>query len=643
MYNKYFGFKEKPFKLVPNPEYLFLSKSHEEALAHLSFAIYHGDGFVEIIGEVGTGKTTLCRVFLENLDKSIEAAYIFNPKLDALQLLKAINDEFGIDSAPDNTKDLIDRLNSFLINKKSAGQKVLVLIDEAQNLSLEVLEQLRLLSNLETTQEKLLQIILVGQPELGEMLSSHQLRQLGQRITINCQLTPLTFSETKDYIKHRIALASHRAGPPFDNISLRAIYEYSRGVPRLINIACDRALLNAFSRNSFKITGAITKEAIRELNQVKKSISPRSRQVPSYIAFASVTIFALICTLLYLNASDNSIHSATSKTYFLPDVSRINMNIRPDASDAELQEEFRNQKQGLNSATNSQDATDKPQDINSKPGGSNAAAALSGSIPTEVESREPGLAFESAERSYPHSYTGDNETELNIAAEQFLYFLKSLNSRHSRLTGILQAVKLWNPSAGISSQTQSIENAQVFFKEAAEENELLAQPIATDTDLNRIQILNLPAVLTFYLPNHAWPKYLTIAGLDAANAYFDAGDQGNIITVDRRILLRLWSGEAYIVWKNFTGLEGVIGENSWSETVKSLKMLLRDLNYTGDFSSGSYDADIRGFIEDIQHKKGLEVDGVVGPFTKIILFNEKSDFIKPSLADFKAARTENGS
>ena len=152
MYNKFFGFKEKPFKLVPNPEYLFLSKSHEEALGHLTYAISHGDGFVEITGEVGTGKTTLCRVFLEGLDKSIEAAYIFNPKLDAMQLLKAINDEFGIDSKPDNTKDLIDILNRFLIEKKAAGQKVLVLIDEAQNLSLEVLEHLRLLSNLETTQ-----------------------------------------------------------------------------------------------------------------------------------------------------------------------------------------------------------------------------------------------------------------------------------------------------------------------------------------------------------------------------------------------------------------------------------------------------------------------------------------------------------
>ena len=150
MYNKFFGFKEKPFKLVPNPEYLFLSKSHEEALGHLTYAVSQGDGFVEITGEVGTGKTTLCRVFLDGLDESVEAAYIFNPKLDALQLLKTINDEFSISSAPDNIKELIDILNVFLIEQKAAGKKIIVLIDEAQNLSKEVLEQLRLLSNLET-------------------------------------------------------------------------------------------------------------------------------------------------------------------------------------------------------------------------------------------------------------------------------------------------------------------------------------------------------------------------------------------------------------------------------------------------------------------------------------------------------------
>lgn len=265
MYNNFFGLKEKPFKLVPNPAYLFLSKSHEEALAHLAYAVSQGDGFVEITGEVGTGKTTLCRSFLENLDESVEAAYIFNPKLDAVQLIKAINDEFGVDSSPATVKELIDLLNAFLMSRKGAGKKVLLLVDEAQNLGKDVLEQLRLLSNLETTRDKLLQIILVGQPELAEMLASHDLRQLGQRITLRCRLAPLTIMETQEYLLHRIAVAAVRPALKFDSAAIRRMHKYARGVPRLINIVADRSLLVAYGCNSHVITEEIVKTAIAEL------------------------------------------------------------------------------------------------------------------------------------------------------------------------------------------------------------------------------------------------------------------------------------------------------------------------------------------------------------------------------------------
>jgi len=206
MYKNFFGFRERPFQLIPNPAYLYLSPSHEEALAHLSYAISQGDGFVEIIGEVGTGKTTLCRAFLENLDENVEAAYIFNPKLNSRQLLKAINREFDIDSQTDDINALIEALNLFLMEKKAEGKRVILLIDEAQNLSKPVLEQIRLLSNLETTTSKLLQIILVGQPELGAMLDTYELRQLGQRITLSCSLEPLSLRDTREYIRHRIGL-----------------------------------------------------------------------------------------------------------------------------------------------------------------------------------------------------------------------------------------------------------------------------------------------------------------------------------------------------------------------------------------------------------------------------------------------------
>ena len=266
MYENFFGFREKPFKLVPNPAYLFLSKSHEEALAHLNYALAQGDGFVEITGEVGTGKTTLCRSFLEKLDDNTIAAYIFNPKLGPKQLIKAINDELGIKYDAENTKDLIDKLNAFLIHKKAEGKKIILLIDESQNLNRNVLEQLRLLSNLETSKEKLLQIILVGQPELSDMLDSHDLRQLGQRITLKYHLTPLTYKETAEYIQYRIKIAAQGTGIKFDRSALRQIYKYSRGIPRVINIACDRTLLTAFGLNRHKITANIARASIRELS-----------------------------------------------------------------------------------------------------------------------------------------------------------------------------------------------------------------------------------------------------------------------------------------------------------------------------------------------------------------------------------------
>ena len=232
MYENFFGFSEKPFKLVPNPAYLFLSKSHEEALAHLNYALAQGDGFVEITGEVGTGKTTLCRSFLENLKEDTVAAYIFNPKMEPQQLVKTINDELGIEYDTDNTKDLIDKLNAFLIRKKKQRKKVILLIDEAQNLSSDILEQLRLLSNLETSREKLLQIILVGQPELTDILNSHELRQLGQRITLRYHLSPLIHKEMVEYIRYRINIAARKAGIKFNRFAFKRSENTSLAFPR---------------------------------------------------------------------------------------------------------------------------------------------------------------------------------------------------------------------------------------------------------------------------------------------------------------------------------------------------------------------------------------------------------------------------
>ena len=230
MYRKFFSFKEKPFRLVPNPKYFYLSKCHEEALAHLTYALSRGDGFVKITGDVGTGKTTLCRTFIENLREDTEVGYIFNPKLNSVQLLKTINGEFGLLSNMNNLKDLIDTFYTFLLEKKAQMKKVILIIDEAQNLPKAVLEQIRLISNFETTHSKLLQIILVGQPELDNLLNSPDLRQLEQRISLSHRLSPLKNWEAIEYIHHRISIASLKPHRSFSNAAVRAICKYSTGV-----------------------------------------------------------------------------------------------------------------------------------------------------------------------------------------------------------------------------------------------------------------------------------------------------------------------------------------------------------------------------------------------------------------------------
>ena len=632
MYNKVFGFKENPFKLVPNPEYLFLSKSHEETLAHLTYAISQGDGFVEVTGEVGTGKTTLCRVFLENLDKSIHAAYIFNPKLDALQLLKAINDEFGIDARPDNTKDLIDRLNAFLIEKKGAGQKVLVLIDEAQNLSLEVLEQLRLLSNLETTQEKLLQIILVGQPELRDMLASHELRQLGQRITINSQLSPLNYEETKDYIRHRITLASHRAGPPFAKASYNAIYEYSRGIPRMVNIACDRALLNAFSRNSFKITGSITREAIRELTRKKPGLLYNWFQRTAGVVIISAIFIPVILLLLFLANGEPPKIPYISKLFspervtqaetqkVIPEGDRIPELSAPAEKPVAPQavEPFTLQEGSL------------PPGHEAESGNNIELLAL-----YEIKRAENPLA--------PGTAIAEQQASNIMDTQNFEAYLQKLNSRFSRNNSIKEILKLWYPTTEIKINQNKIIADQLFFQDEAKQYDLEVQPIATESDLALIQALNLPAIFTFYLSGHAWPKYLAVANIDTEKIYFFAGAPGQTISVDKDIFLQYWSGEAYIVWKNFKNLNWVLSQGSKGNDVITLKKLMLRLGYSSIIITDSYDNDTVQLIKAVQAKYALHVDGIVGPFTKIALYNESSEFIKPSLGKFAAARTENGS
>src|SRR6056297_3677415 len=272
MYYQYFGLKEAPFSIAVNPRYLFMSARHRDALAHLLYGVGAGGGFILLTGEVGTGKTTINRCLLEQLPQDTDIAIILNPALNALELLASVCDEFGIDyphgSAQDRPtlKMLTDRLHRFLLENHQRGRKTVLLIDEAQHLDFDVLEQIRLLTNLETNSEKLLQIILIGQPELAQMLARPELRQLNQRITARFNLEPLNREETAAYIRHRLQVAGLAPGTePFPPAVVRGIYRHSRGVPRLINLLCDRLLLGAYGRQATRVSPRLLRGAVREV------------------------------------------------------------------------------------------------------------------------------------------------------------------------------------------------------------------------------------------------------------------------------------------------------------------------------------------------------------------------------------------
>lgn len=266
MYCDFFGFSEKPFTITPNPHFVFLSSIHREAFARLLYGVDSHAGFIALTGEVGTGKTTMLRTLLTQLDpEKYSSALIFNPCVSAGQLLAGICREFGVEA---DDKNYLDALNRFLLEQSGTGRTVVLVIDEAQNLTPDVLEQVRLISNLETEQEKLIQIILAGQPELNDVLRRHDLRQLNQRITVRCRLTPMTLDDTAQYIDHRLNISGSRIPDIFSRSAIRRIYRFSHGVPRLINVACEQALVMAWTREMRSISPAIAAEVISELQAV---------------------------------------------------------------------------------------------------------------------------------------------------------------------------------------------------------------------------------------------------------------------------------------------------------------------------------------------------------------------------------------
>ena len=268
MYRQFFGLKEKPFNITSDPNFLYLSRVHKEAFAHLIYGIKERKGFLEITGEIGAGKTTLCRALLNHLDINTKSAFIFNSTLPEMQLFQAILEDFGVCVGKKTKASMLRQFNNFLLEELSKNNNVVLIIDEAQNLKTSVLEELRILSNLETEKEKLFQMILVGQPELREKLNAPNLKQLRQRIGVRFHITPLPNDEIGEYIYHRLKVAGSCGDIKFSDGALEMIYKYSGGIPRLINTVCDKALLSAYAVETKYIDAVNIEKCIKEVEGV---------------------------------------------------------------------------------------------------------------------------------------------------------------------------------------------------------------------------------------------------------------------------------------------------------------------------------------------------------------------------------------
>ncbi|MBT8339364.1 MAG: AAA family ATPase [Desulfatitalea sp.] len=591
MYNKHFRFREKPFKLVPNPDFLYLSKIHEIALAHLTYAVEEGDGFVVITGEVGTGKTTLCRIFLEKLDENVESAYIFNPKLDSVELLTAICNEFGMRTEQTSLKKLLDELNGYLITQSKAHRKVILLIDEAQNLSIENLEMVRMISNLETTRHKLIQIILVGQPELGDKLDSYELRQLSQRISLSTHLTPLDYTETVGYIRHRLNIAAQRQVDLFTPGAFRLIYKYSSGIPRNINIACDRALLNAYGLGSDRVNATIAQMAVDELIGRGRQLPGRPKVNPKKLAAVALSVFIVAGLVSFVFHKEASFRhpSVSPSTAHQPASASTKFPIEPHTSI-------------------------KTYKIKDYPGADTPSAV------------------ESSTADHTETWTAGALAHTPATASELSAIINALAHQTSRLNAVASILACWGQPAPVAAQLPNSVSDEEYFDIAAHQYGLRMYAVISDWAM--IKKMNLPAIVALRKGVSGSVAFVSLVGWRQGHVQlaFDS-DHRNRIQVRLEALLPFLEGPMYVYWNNATQYDELITHGSTDSAILAAKQLLRQVGYADIDFEPIFDDATRQAVLDFQIRHHLEPDGLIGPLTKIFLIDAADIVDTPKLTD----------
>jgi general secretion pathway protein A len=522
----------------------------------------------------------LCRNFLEQLDNETESAYIFNPRLNSTQLMSSICNEFGIKiSGKQDIKELLDKLNTYLIAQHRMDRKVILLIDEAQGLSIESLEMVRLISNLETTRNKLLQIILAGQPELEQKLGSHELRQLAQRISLHCQLQPLTASETHGYIQHRVSVAAVHPSEIFSYGACRRVFDYSGGVPRLINIICDRALLAAFSQDKPKVDDGLMKTVAAELDRRGREI--KEPKIPPRLVWLVAAIVAAIALSLW-GYSSGLLSELFSKRVSAPSVLTMTSGPQPAQS-------FK------------VPAYKPPAPVERQP--------------NEVAEQPPA----------PQASVEPPVRRSNVLTGIFA----GMSMHASRMQAMALLSGMWQqPPPRLDRLSADLTDAE-FFRRAARLIGLSTYAIEDDWAL--IQRVNLPAIIGFKQPETDEKIFLVLIGWSGNQIRLSGDAPDKMIEIDIDQLQEYHHGPAYVIWKNILGYDYIIGYGADPDALLQVKKLLLRIGYDEIVPTPVYDSSLRRSIKDFQSLHKLKADGLVGSLTKILLIREAGDIDLPLL------------
>jgi general secretion pathway protein A len=582
MYLSFFGIAEKPFAITPDPRYLFLSARHADALAHLVYGINEAGGFIQLTGEVGTGKTTTIRSLLARAPKNAEIALILNPRLSPGEFLLALCEELGMgpdDNAAGNTKELVDMLNRYLLRAHAQGRRVVLIVDEAQNLAPEVLEHIRLLTNLETETQKLLQIILIGQPELRKLLAREDLRQLAQRITGRYHLDPLSRQETAAYVRHRMRVAGATADV-FTRGALREVYNVTRGIPRVINIICDRALLGAYTQDLHQVPAALVRRAGAEV--FDQDLAPR--WIPLLIGGLAVAVLIGSAALLWRYTPDR----------LMPGHSVSNASAAPVASEPPAS------------------STVAPT----------VAATVAPTVAPAVTAAEPTPAGSASPAPAPATPTA--------SAPTFAQLLAMNRSSTDTDAAFTQLLSLWQASY-TRAKTDGCSQALAQGLRCLMQRGSLAQ----------LRTLNRPAILMLS-DDAGTPSQVVLRALRDDTAQLQIGSQSATISIAE--LTRFWFGDFVLLWRPGGKDVRDLSAGMRGAPVRQLREQLNRWSGAGSSASTSdaYDGNLVQLVEQFQRANRLAVDGIAGIETQValdaVLATPDSPLLQPRSAQQASTR-----